>query len=234
MAAQPTLSRQALINDSIEALKDAGLWDKIGWLSVMAAHDEQAARLNWKNPNQSLTAVNLPQFIRDYAFKCDGQSSYFSTGIAINAFANYSRDAAAMGVFVPDNTGAFTGLDMGTSAAYIASLNTASIVARANHTGTQGSAQSISATTAFGWSYWARQSSSEFQMGRNSDAPTTKAIASATLDTSVVQIGKAGSTGYSSKPLSVALIGNFSASEMQSFYTLFIRPYLTALSVPVP
>lgn len=238
MQAQPTNSRQVLINTSIAALKTNNLWGKIGWLSVMAAHDEQAGRLNWVNPNQSLSTPVPMQWIRDYAFKGDGASAYMSTGIAINAMPNFSQNSACIALYVPDNTGssAVGNLDVGTSSSYITALSSTFITARANHTSAQGGAQSIAATTAFGLSYWSRQSGSDFYIGRNLVAPTQKTIASAALDTAVIQIGKVGvsSPGWSSKPLSLVLFGNMTAAEIQTFYSVFVVPYMTALGVPVP
>lgn len=235
MTVKPDSDRIAAINAGISALKANGLWGKIGWLSVMAAHDEQAGRLNWVNPLQSLTSQFTPQWIRDYGFKCDGQQSFFTTNIAINAMPNFSRDSACMGVYIPDNTGASGGLDIGTSASYIVALSGSSMTVRANDNA-GGGAVSIAASTAFGWSYWSRQSSTSFSMGRNLVAPTVQNRNSTALDGSIIQIAKVGTTSpsWSSKPMSLVVFGNMTAAEMQTFYSVFIVPYMTALGVPVP
>src|SRR5262245_5597796 len=48
MTVQPNAARQTLINDLIYGLKNAGLWIKIDFFYVLAAHDSQAARIGWK------------------------------------------------------------------------------------------------------------------------------------------------------------------------------------------
>lgn len=232
MTVKPDSDRIAAINTGISALKANGLWSKIGWLSVMAAHDEQAGRLNWVNPLQILASVGLPQWVRDYGFKGDGQSSYFTTNVALNAIPNFSRDSACMGVYVPDNTGSASGIELGVSPSYIQALNSTNMGARANHAG--GSAQTLAQSTAFGFSYWSRQSSSSYDMGRNLVAPTQKSVASEAVSSSVVQVCRVSGTSYSSKPISLVVIGSMTSSEMQTFYSAFLVPYMTALGVPVP
>lgn len=74
-------ARVRLMDQTIRSLKSNGLWDKIDVLWVLAAHDSQAAGLNWKNPATfALTSVNSPTFTIDRGYAGDGATSYLNTG----------------------------------------------------------------------------------------------------------------------------------------------------------
>lgn len=76
----PNAARQSLIDAFIGALKAGSVWSKLDVLWVLAAHDEQAGRLNWKSPgNFTLTAVNGPAFAVDQGFTPNGSSSWLDT-----------------------------------------------------------------------------------------------------------------------------------------------------------
>ncbi len=78
----PDDTRKALIDNLVGTLKGAGVWTKIDYLYVMAAHDEQAARINWKDPGTAtLTVVNSPTFTTDGGFASNGSTSYLDSGV---------------------------------------------------------------------------------------------------------------------------------------------------------
>lgn len=81
MNVAPNKARKALIDDFVGALKAASVWSKLDVLWVLAAHDEQAGRLNWKSPGGfTLTAVNGPTLTTDRGFSGNGSTSYLDTG----------------------------------------------------------------------------------------------------------------------------------------------------------
>ncbi|RUW56364.1 hypothetical protein [Mesorhizobium sp. M8A.F.Ca.ET.021.01.1.1] len=55
MTVPPDATRQNLINDLVKSLKVCGAWSKLDILGIHAAHTEQAAKLNAKNPTHVLT-----------------------------------------------------------------------------------------------------------------------------------------------------------------------------------
>lgn len=80
MTAPPTDARLGAIDARIRFLKAAGIWDQLDILYRLAAHDEQAARLNWRNPGTfTLIAVNSPVFVVDRGFAGDGSTSRLRT-----------------------------------------------------------------------------------------------------------------------------------------------------------
>lgn len=103
MTTPPTRARMNLINQMIGALLDAGVWQKLDALYVMAAADSQAARLNWIADQYNLTAVNSPTFTVDSGYTGNGTSSYLSTGMVastLNASGKMKQNSLTMGAFV--------------------------------------------------------------------------------------------------------------------------------------
>jgi hypothetical protein len=98
MSVQPDATRQGHIETLINALRTAGVWAKLDVFYVMAAHDAQAARLNWRNPATfALSAVNSPTFTTDRGYAGNGSSSYLNT--AWDAATNgvlYTQNSASM------------------------------------------------------------------------------------------------------------------------------------------
>lgn len=74
--------RKGYVARFIGALYAASVWTKIDVMWVLAAHDEQFGRLNWKSPgNFTLTAVNSPTFTVDRGFTgISASSTLLTTG----------------------------------------------------------------------------------------------------------------------------------------------------------
>jgi len=69
MSVAPSAARQLVIDALIRQLKDAGVWAKLDVLYVIAAHDIQAGRVNWKNPGTfTATEVSAPTFTTDRGY----------------------------------------------------------------------------------------------------------------------------------------------------------------------
>lgn len=80
MTTPPTTARKILINNTIGALISAGIWNQLDVLYVLAAADNQAARLNWINPSTfTALTVNAPSFAIDRGYTGDGSSSRLRT-----------------------------------------------------------------------------------------------------------------------------------------------------------
>jgi hypothetical protein len=81
MTVRPQGNRAFLISDTIRRLKAADIWAKIDVRWTLAAHDAQAARLNWKAPASfALTEVNSPTFTANRGYAGNGSTSYLNTG----------------------------------------------------------------------------------------------------------------------------------------------------------
>jgi hypothetical protein len=114
MTSQPDATRKALINGLIAGLKADGIWSQLDLFYITAAHDAQAALLNWKSPGTfDLIAVNSPGFTVDRGYTGDGASSrlrtqYIPSTHAVNLTQNsasawvWSRTAAAASTTIGD------------------------------------------------------------------------------------------------------------------------------------
>lgn len=70
------------LSSFILELRDAGIWDRLDFIHVLATQTRKAAKLNLKNANQfKLTEFNDPVFTRNIGYGSSGNvSSYLDTG----------------------------------------------------------------------------------------------------------------------------------------------------------
>jgi hypothetical protein len=109
MSVAPDDARKALIDTLVGDLKTDGIWTKLDWLCLLAAHDAQAARLNAKNTAKALTAVNAPTFTIDRGYAGNGSTSYLDFGEVANAAGNsYALNSATLGVWANTSGGTTT------------------------------------------------------------------------------------------------------------------------------
>lgn len=123
MSVQPDSTRKALINTLIKALKDASIWSSLDLLYMTAAHDSQAALLNWKNPATFvLSPVASPTFTIDRGYDFNGVDQYLNPAWVPNTDAvNYTLNSASMFTWLLDNV-AGDGYAMATNTGSIAGL----------------------------------------------------------------------------------------------------------------
>lgn len=100
MAIQPGAARKGQINALIAGLKQAGVWSRLDAFYMLAAHDAQAARLNWVADAYNLTAVNNPAFEVDRGYTGNGFNAYLDTGFnPVTAGGKFALNDAHMGVW---------------------------------------------------------------------------------------------------------------------------------------
>jgi hypothetical protein len=106
MTTAPDAARQQLISDHIVALKADGVWALLDIYYIMAAHDEQASRLNWKSPGDfTLVANGTITFTADRGWQGDGSTGYLDTGwIPATHGVNYALNDASFGVYSRTNS----------------------------------------------------------------------------------------------------------------------------------
>jgi len=101
MSVAPSEARKQAIDTLVGALKTASVWSKIDAMWVLAAHDEQAGRLNWKLPGTyTATVVNSVTFTTDRGFAGDGVSGCLDTGFAPATHGvQFTQNNAHLGVY---------------------------------------------------------------------------------------------------------------------------------------
>jgi hypothetical protein len=114
-SAEPDATRKGVIDALIVSLKTASVWDKLDCLWLTAAHDAQAAGINWKVPATfALTVVNSPTFAADRGYTGNGTSSYLSTGFTPSTAGGvYAQNNAHVGVWSRTSAQSGTGVSMG-------------------------------------------------------------------------------------------------------------------------
>lgn len=171
MSVAPDATRKGHIDTLIRALKTAGSWAKMDALYMEAAHDAQAARLNWVSSSYDALAVNSPTFETDRGYTGDGATSYLDFQFnAATAGGKYAQNDAHMGLWTDTSASTATQIDIGHTSARICSRSGTSISAlRSNVASTDN--LSITATT--GWTCWSRQASATYEAARNLEAHAT-------------------------------------------------------------
>lgn len=81
MTVQPDDTRKALIAATIDSLRTAGVWAKLDAFYCMAAHNTQAARLNWVKPEFDLVNANtnVPTFTANQGITTNGTDNGLDT-----------------------------------------------------------------------------------------------------------------------------------------------------------
>lgn len=229
MTVAPSALRRALIEELIYDLMIAGIWDKLDGLYVLAAHTEQAAKLNWLGTGmQDLTPVNAPVFEIDRGFTGDGATNYLDTNTPANTLTKYASNDAMMGVYVRTMVTATNRVDIsaGTSA-YLNSSQAGSVAARANSS--SGSAVLVPhGGTGSGTVAWTRDASN-VHIYRGGSLIGSGAVGAGSLASANVRLLVLSTLNYSTRQLQAGFIGKgLSAAEHAALNTALVA-YLTAI-----
>lgn len=230
MSVDPGTTRKGLINALIVGLKSDGLWTKISWLSLLASHDAQSARLSAKDPTKSFTAVNSPTFTMDRGYAGNGTTSYLDAGETLQAAGIYAQNSAFISHYVNvAGTGSYKtiggAIGSGTPLGVIFVDSSSATIGYLNNTSTAASA--AGATT--GLFTASRTGSTTFSIYRGassvgSDSTATTGVPSGTAGFA----GRAGGS-YTNDRQAVAAWGSgLSAMDVSNFNSRIVT-YLTAI-----
>lgn len=131
MTSQPDATRKGHINTLITALKTASVWTKFDAFYILAAHDSQAALLNWVSTSFNATATSSPAFTTDRGYTGNGTSAYLDTGFNPTSASSpkYAAASATLGAWSLSNTTGFNEYAIGSQSTNAAALNPRSTVA---------------------------------------------------------------------------------------------------------
>ncbi len=204
MTVAPSAARVALIDAFVRAIKAGGLWSQLDVLYLLAAHDEQAGRVNIMAPgSHTCTAVNSPSFVIDRGFAGDGATSYLSTGLNPSlGGTRFSLNDAALFVWsLTDLNASAAEIGTGTATRLLA-RSSGSLAARANTSTTT----TVATADSLGLVGWSRRSSTGHDFFRGGTVVASPTQASGAISNDAIRIGAAGST-YSTRRLAVAGAG---------------------------
>ena len=181
MSVAPDATRKGHIDTLIVALKDAGVWTKLDVLRVHAAHDAQAARLNWVSASYDATAVNSPTFTTDRGYTGDGATSYLDSGFnPATASGKYAQNDAHQAVWIGTNVASTTQFDVGNT--------TSKINSKFDGTRLQFFPQrnasitpTVGAIPSTGWLCWRRNNSSTAEYSKDGAAPVSGSLTSSAM-----------------------------------------------------
>ena len=231
MTVTPDAPRKALINALILALDAAGAWAQCDVLYLLAAHDEQAARLNWKAPTiRALTAYGAPAFTVDRGFTGDGVDAYLGTGVAAPALGSYAQNSAHLACWSLTDSQAQT-VDAGTEGAFKTVLVLRQLIDKTyaqinNNT----LAQQVTVTNSRGHFIINRSGANAEQIYRNGTEIGNSGSSSVPInDIGEVEYLKGWGGNYSARQLAHASAGASLSPTQASAYYLALAAYLAAL-----
>ena len=226
MTTQPSATRATQINTLVKGLKDAGIWAKLDMLQVYAAHDSQAARVDWKLPSRVATMVNSPTFTTDRGFNGDGATSYVDSGFNLLGATNFTQNSACAGGWRRTSTGSTN--------AWLSPINGSrtQLSVQASQTGhritTNAAVDNITRSPTAGFYVANRSATSATQLYLNGSSIGTGTTTSASILSGNLGIGFTGSV-YSADQIACILAGtSLTADEHTSLYNL-INAYMTAV-----
>lgn len=246
MSSAPDDTRKGVIDTCIGAIKTAGVWTKLDCLWILAAHDSQAALLDWKNLSDA-TAVNSPTFTTDRGFTGDGSTSYINTNFTPSTDGvNYTQNSACMGAYL--NAGTDTAVSGPNSIGFSSNSNTRQSRIEPWRSATGGATVRVrmndaAATTVgtiatrFGLTASNRSASNAVQVYRNGSSIGTSAVTSAalgTIDAYILGFNDAGLlNGQNDNRCAAAFVGgSLTSTEHADLFTA-IEAYLDAVGAGV-
>lgn len=210
MTTQPNAARKALIDAIYTAGKQDGWLTKLDGLWIMAAHDAQAARLNWVSTSFNLTAVASPTFTVDKGYKSDGAAAYLDTNFNPTTASSpkYLQDSASMFVF-PYEDVAQSINDMSLIGSNFSLLTTRNasdqFQARSNYSAY--SAMSFAATNSKVMAGWSRTTSSLTTAYRDGASVGTSPNPSAALISGNIGLLRGAGASFTTRGLAMACLG---------------------------
>jgi hypothetical protein len=237
MTVPPSTARANAIDALILSLKTAGIWSLLDALYVMAAHTEQAGRLNWVSAAYTLAPNGQPVFGADVGYKFDSISQWADTGLNPSLGAKFQQNSAMMAAYILESSGYggnVAGLYNGTNGTQIVPRNSSDKMQyRINQAAATVPTTAISQAGGAGLYAVNRSDSANVQAyikGAlfNSATPTSTALVNGTFG-----FGKLGSThfGVGGSTVQFGAVGASLTAAQHAQLNAAIEAYRSALRV---
>ena len=225
----PSASQQALQNQLVVDLKDAGVWSKLDLFYVFATDgDREYAAINWKDPNSfEITEFNSPTFTSNVGFTGNGSSSYLNTNWnVLNDSVNFEQDNATIGSYGVLNGTYDVGVRVGFN-------NSMSCLFQASAIRLNGDSATVSSGQGTHLLQHNRTSSTnvtQFINGVLTDSASSTSDPLGNLDAYIFGINNNGTAGFfNSNNHRVVYLGANLESEASDIYTAIYTNYLANL-----
>lgn len=224
MDVQPTLERKASYDDVIGALVAANIWSYLDVFYLLAAHSEQAALLNLRDPVGSYNGRNSGSvFVADLGFIPDGVAAEVNTGFdpfLVSSTSHFQQDSAAIGFWcessVQTSTSPVGSATTTTNATIITPRNTSDqFTGQVN----ASSGATITNTDAQGFYAIDRSGASTTTYYKNGVSVGTSSVSSGTPADNLIKIGKQNSSFQSSIASALFISSSFSAAQHALIYS---------------
>lgn len=236
MMYRPDSARTSRIDALIVALKNAGVWAKLDCFYCLAAHEADAALIDWKHPTDpkyTMVRFFYMSFIPDRGYRATNESwghhGYLRNNINLQTLTNWKLNSAHIGVWCDEGSVESTWC-VGTfpSGAHLAPAQAGGIEARLNTT--QGRTTTISPLTPVGYTVVSRSSASNMAVYKDAVLVGAHEIGSSSIPEGPLIIG--GSFGWSwaaTQRLSFVHIGSvLTQSEVSALHSA-LSAYLTGI-----
>lgn len=225
MAVRPSGARINQVHRAVRALKAAGVWSQLDALYVLAAHDSQAACLNWVAPGTfTLSPQSSPAFAADRGYTGNGSSAYLDCQFnRQTAGLKFTQNSASMGAWVR-SSGANDNGDCGVSTA---SGNPCRILSRpvgdSMHARLNDTTNlSFTVATAAGFTAGNRSAAGARQLYKNGAAVGSDTTASGALNGDNFRILGAGA-GFTDHQVAAAVFGgSLTAAQHAALYAALL------------
>lgn len=232
MTAAATQPRKRLINDAIVKLDRAGILQKLDMFYMLAAHDAQAARLNWVSSSFTLGLEGTPTFLADRYYAGDGAAAGLFPNVAWNALTRLTLDSQSFGGWIVGgtdaaNSGAYLfGQTSGSGANSLRPRSTGDVLVA--EMGTTVDSSLGTNATIIGHVTAVRSAADAMQGYKNGAEIGTDNDASNALSSSGVRLLKHASS-YSDLQVAMAYVGGaLTAGDVASLHSIS-GAYLTAI-----
>jgi len=228
MQVAPVGSRARAIDAAVRALKASGVWGKLVALHVMAAHDAQAARLNWVQAAYDLSAVNAPGFTVDRGYAGNGSSSYLDTGWAPAAGAQDSLCFAVWDRTAAQSAMPVAGTSTGTGVLVIPRSTTDTANARVNQASGSASAAG-SVLDGSGLTAANRSAANAMQIYRGGALLMSGTTASAAPSAASLALGLYNNSSFTAHQFAACAIGSSLGADEQAALYAALLGYMQAV-----
>lgn len=235
MSVQPDATRKTLISNQFIAGKAKSFWAKLDAIWIFAAHDSQAATLNWLNSNFTATTTSSPTFTTDQGYAGNGTSSYLdlvfdpTTATSPKFTQNSATFVARSNTDNSSSTG-WAGWVSGTNGVTINPRNTSDITTNRINSAAFSSASSTSTSGVgmFGVSRTGASTCASYRNGTNILNSSTTSIAPVAGS---LKIGSINLSSWRANQASMAAIGSgFTDQEHADIYSWF-ETYRTSIGL---